>query len=188
MRLYIAPILITVLLLCACSRSNRPKPSGEASPVLPDSLSIHDRYQQARVDDDWVVGSLSQRPKDKEQFVEVFAYRRISGRWVKVFSVIRSGAYDPRLEIRPDMTFRGSPLVLFHMQFGAAAESLEVFTINQGTLTGLQSMLAGAFEWSFDQQRSTVLLCAIPGSPVDPTEYFNWNGESFIPFSGKVHR
>lgn len=177
-------ILCMLSLVNGCSRTNT-DPSSDAD--LPAALAGFHYFQQLRVTDDFIVGVSSHRKDAENQSSEIFAYQKSSGSWTKAYSQEFPDSYEPRIEIRKDMTFKGEPLVLLHVHYGAAAESLEVFSIHQGTLHPVQSILEGAFEWSYDKSTSTVTLLGIPGSPTDATHSYYWGGDSFKSLTGKMH-
>ena len=180
-------IILLLSLSTACSHPLKGKAANSAPPGLPPELANFDSYQHLRVIEDWIIGASSQSRGSEDQSTEFFAYHRAGGLWSKVYSQQLRDAYNPRIEVREDLTYYGSPLLLLHVNYGAAAETLDVLAISQGTLTSLQSLLAGTFEWSFDQERTKVILCGIPGSPVDPTYLYIWDGKMFKPFNGKLH-
>lgn len=175
-------------LVNACSRTNNTANESSSNVDLPAALADFHYFQQLRVTDDFIVGVSSHRKDAENQSSEIFAYQKSSGLWTKAYSQKFPDSYAPRVEVREDMTFKGEPLVLLHVNYGAAAESLEIFSIHQGTLHPVQSILEGAFEWSYDKSRSTVILLGIPGSPTDATHYYYWGGDSFKPFTSKMHK
>ena len=181
-------ILLALILLAACSRNARPKEPNPGQMISPQSLADFASFQQLRLTEDWSVGASSQKASTEDQSTEFFVERRTGGKWGKVFSQVLDGAYNPRIEIRQDVTYKGDPLIILHINYGAAAEVIDIYSIHQGTLMSLQTIAAGTFEWSFDQPRSQVILCGIPGSPIDPMDLYAWDGALFKPFKGKIHK
>ena len=170
----------------------RTRPSASAAPV-------HDQPSAAttccvenrttlQLNEVWRVEATSFRPPPSaadqgagsEPHTVLSALRFDGRQWQTAFTSEFAGAYNAHLNVRHDITYGNQPVALLDFQLGAALETLTVYGLKDDHLAVLQTLEAGAFEWSFDPRRGTVALIALPASPGDGTITYQWNGQRFV--------
>ena len=136
----------------------------------------------------WRVEATSFRPPPSaanqgaagEPHTSMTALRFDGQQWQTAFTSKFAGAYNAHLNVRQDITYGNQPVALLDFQLGAALETLTVYGLKDEHISVLQTLEAGAFEWSFDPRRGTVALIALPASPGDEAIVYRWNGQRFV--------
>ena len=131
----------------------------------------------------WKLSAMAQSAAPGEQRLLLRTFELRGHGWqVRALRTI-DGAYNPRLEIRPEFDYRGRPIALLRYQFGAAVEVLEVYGIQGGGLRRIQSLESGAFEWLPGHLTGKPLLVEISGNAGQPRVGYVWQGDHFEPVS-----
>jgi hypothetical protein len=166
-------IIIFIFTVSACSPSGDTKES---------SLPVNTKYENfttVKLTSGLYVSAFSERLENGEGRSEFGAYRFDGKETKQVFSKVYDSAYDARIEIRYNMQYLNQPVVLLRINYGAAAETIEVFGIKNDELILLQSLNAGGFDWHYQKASGKTLLVGIPDSSVDKEIYYTWNGIRF---------
>src|SRR5574340_1199689 len=113
----------TLISVVACSRHTE-----APTDVLPmDRLAAYENLTVLQVDSSLAMAAYSERPEGSEPVSGILAYRAEKGRWREVFRRTLTSAYNARIELRREMLYSGQPTVVFRVQYGAAAETQEVY-------------------------------------------------------------
>lgn len=166
-------IVLFVSAISACSRSEDSKQS---------SLPIDTKYENLttiKLTSILYISAFTERLPSGEGRSEFDAYRADGGKTNRVYNQSFDSAYDARLEVCYGIQYLGKPIVVLRVLYGAAAETLEIFGINNDSIIYLQSLSAGGFQWCYQSVSGKTLLVAIPGSAGDQTVYYSWNGVRF---------
>lgn len=131
----------------------------------------------------WKISAAYRVNSEKEQQVVLRTFVRKDGAWVRLHERHVDSAYNPRLELRSDLRSEGRPIALLKYQFGAALEVLDVYAVRSNTLTRIQSLEAGAFEWSSSSRDGATPLVAIPGSMDSQKTFYVWKSNQFSPLN-----
>ena len=88
--------------------------------------------------------------------------------------------YNPRLQLQTEFAMAGKPVVIFNIQQGAAYEELLVYGMVQSECKLVQTLMAGAFEWTYDKAGKTKSLLAISANRRKQVEFYQWNDQQFM--------
>ena len=169
----ISSIIIFLFTILACSPSGNNKQS--SSPID----TKYENFTTVKLTPKLYVSAFSERLQNGEGRSEFCAYRTDASETKQVFDKIFDSAYNARIEVRYNMQYLGQPIVLLRVNYGAIAETLEVFGIRNDELIHLQSLNAGGFDWFYQEATGKTLLVDVPGSPADQKIYYSWNGVLF---------
>ena len=180
------PALIALVLLnCGVFSSASAAPVHE-QPSAATTCCIENRTT-LQLNEVWRVEATSFRPPSAanqgtagEPRTLLSAARFDGQQWQTALTSEFAGAYNAHLNVRHDITYGDQPVALLNLQLGAALETLTVYGLKDEHITVLQTLEAGAFEWSFNPRRGTVALIALPASPGDGTITYQWNGQRFV--------
>jgi hypothetical protein len=89
-------------------------------------------------------------------------------------------SYNPRLQLHTEFTLAGKPVFILKLQQGAAYEELQVYGPTQGEYKLLQTLVAGAFEWTYDAAGNKKSLLAVSATPGEQAATYQWNGQQFM--------
>jgi hypothetical protein len=169
--------LIMVALAVLATNSHAFQSSAMKFPM--EMLKGYENVSVLHIDPSLVIAAFSKAPQNGEAKTYLLAYRNMNEQWQEIFHKIYPNAYNPRIELRRDLQYHKQPIIIFKVQFGAAAETLAVYGINEQTIQLLQSLESGMFEWCFSSKDKVTNLVAIPGAVTDEPKHFWWNGQTF---------
>jgi hypothetical protein len=88
-------------------------------------------------------------------------------------------AYDPGIQPTPEWRFAGHPVLALTMQFGAAAEQIDLFGLDsENHPVRLAEKLAAAIGWSVNASGDLVMIVySLPASALVPA-CFGWNSSA----------
>ena len=180
-----SPALVALILLSSGFSSASAAPIHEQPSTA--TICCVENRTTLELNEEWRVEATSFRPSSAanqgtagEPHTLLTAARFDGQQWLTAFSSEFAGAYNAHLNVRHDITYGNQPVALLDFQLGAALETLTVYGLKDEHITALQTLEAGAFEWSFDPRRGTVALIALPANPGDETITYQWNGQRFI--------
>jgi hypothetical protein len=174
-RFFLSFALILLGALAACFRHSQS--SAETFPI--EQLALYKNVSVLHVDPSFLIAAFSQFPEKSEPLSCLLAYRAENGRWQEVFRKTLPSAYNAHIELRRDLKCLGQPTVILRVQFGAAAETQEVYAIANGSLQLIQTLDAGAFAWCYPSKSNAADLVAIPDAASDQPTYYHWIDDKF---------
>lgn len=172
-------IIITVVLTCSVVNS---APAQDIRQILDGfPLAGIARYENAsffHVNPSLLVIGYSQRTDEGEPQSQLLAYRAENNEWRQVFQQTFEPAYNLRLEQRTDLEYMGQPILIVKVQSGGAMELLYIYAEDKGTLRLIQTLDAGRFEWSYEDDKGLELV-GVPASRPDQLDYYHWAKNQF---------
>jgi len=146
------------------------------------SLPIDTKYENLatiKLTSALYVSAFTEKLRNREVRSKFIAYRTDGGKIKQVYNQSFDSAYDARVEVRYDMQYKGQPIVVLRVLYGAIAETIEIFGIVNDSPIHIQSLSNAGFQWCYQGESGKTLLVAIPGSAGDQTLYYSWNGDRF---------
>jgi len=89
------------------------------------------------------------------------------------------GAYSPKLVEKSEFKYRGHPVVVLRVQFGAAASKLFVLGVERGRVLQLGSIEADDFEYA-NLSGATYLAAHDDSDVLDVPLLYRWTGLAFV--------
>lgn len=180
------PALVALVLLSGGTSTASAAPIHE-QPSAATTCCVENRTT-IKLNDVWRVEATSFRPPPTvsnqgatgEPHTTLTASRFDGRQWQTALDSEFASAYNAHLNVRHDLTYGKHPVALLDFQFGTAFATLTVYGLKDDHIAVLQTLEAGAFEWSFDPRRGTVALIALPANPGDETLTYQWNGRRFV--------
>ena len=187
--------LFILVMLAACQPGDKSAasapPQQDAIPVLnKTNLSDFENYSMLSIQDDWKIVSWSSKPlnqpgnKNKAGISSTVSIVSILKKEKQAWRVVSqkqfADSYNPRLQLHTEFTLAGKPVFILKIQQGAAYEELQVYGMAQSEYKLLQTLVAGAFEWTYDTAGNKKSLLAIPATPGEQAESYQWNGQQFM--------
>jgi len=187
--------LCTLMALTACQPVDKNVASQSALqdtiPALSKaSLGDFENYSMLSMQDDWKIitwsGKVASPPGNKSKagmsgtISSVSILKKEKQAWRLVSQKQFADAYNPRLHLHTEFTLARKPVFILQLQQGAAYEELQVYGLVQGEYKLLQTLIAGAFEWTYDAAGNKKSLLAISATAGERAESYQWNGQQFM--------
>lgn len=184
--------LLALMLFTACQQDDQSIASvpvqEEAIPVWNRAnLSDFENYSMLSMQDDWKIVTWSSKASSQSGNANkagissiVSILKKEKQAWRVVSQKQFDHSYNPRLQLHTEFTLAGKPVVILKIQQGAAYEELLVYGMVQSEYKLLQTLMAGAFEWTYDTTGNKKSLLAISASPGEQAEFYQWNGQQFM--------
>ncbi|PXX43149.1 hypothetical protein DFR42_104150 [Undibacterium pigrum] len=151
------------------------------------NLSEIENYSMLSMQDDWKLVTWSSKPsgepgnKNKAWiFSTVSILKKENQAWRVVSQKQFDDSYNPRLQLHTEFTIAGKPVFIARIQRGAAYEEMQVYGMQQNEYKLLQTLVAGAFEWTYDAVKNKKALLALSANPGEQAGLYQWNGQQFM--------
>jgi len=171
---------LAVLLFCQIAvAQNNPRPNA-VSKYIPGNASdvsfVVSSDSQSKV----TLAAWSQPGRNEPGFDSGAIAVRETGQHTKVVWRLKlPGAYSPKLFDKSEFTYRGRPIVLLQMQFGAAAAEMRVMGVNGDRVAELGSIEADDFEFT-TLKGATYLVAHEDANLLDVPRLYRWTGAGFV--------
>lgn len=184
--------LFILAMLAACqpgdkSAASVPPQQDAIAVVNKANLSDFENYGMLSIQDDWKIVSWSSKPasqpgnKNKAGISStVSILKKERQAWRVVSQKQFADSYNPRLQLHTEFNLEGKPVIILKIQQGAAYEELQVYGMVQSEYKMLQTLVAGAFEWTYDAIGNKKSLLAISATPGEQAESYQWSGQQFM--------
>jgi len=151
------------------------------------NLSDIENYSMLSMQDDWKLVTWSSKPagkaSDKDKagiFSAVSILKKENQAWRVVSQKQFDDSYNPRLQLHTEFSIAGKPVFIAKMQRGAAYEEIQVYGMQQNEYKLIQTLVAGAFEWTYDALKNKKNLLALSANPGEQAGFYQWNGQQFM--------
>ncbi|MFZ6873594.1 hypothetical protein ACO0LF_16170 [Undibacterium sp. Di27W] len=183
--------LFILVALAACQpnqKSADTQASQDAFPAFSKAdLAEVENYSMLSAPDDWKLLAWSSKPdiaaskKNKAGIATTFSiYKKDKQAWRLVLQQQFADTYNPRLQLHTEFTLADKPIVVLRIQQGAAYEQMLVYAVVGGEYKLVQSILAAAFEWTYEANGNKKYLLALATDSSEAASRYQWNGQQFM--------
>lgn len=184
--------LLALMMLTACQQDDQSIASArEQEKAIPvwnkANLSDFDNYSMLSMQDDWKIVTWSSRASSQPGNANkagissiVSILKKEKQNWRVVSQEQFAHGYNPRSQLHTEFTLAGKPVVILKIQQRVAYEELLVYGMVQSEYKLLQTLVARAFEWTYDKAGNKKSLLVIPASHGEQAEFYQWNGQRFM--------
>ncbi len=184
--------LLILTTLTACQPAGKSAvsqtPQQDTIPALSkEKLDDFENYSMLSMQDEWKIVTWSTKaagqPGNKNKAgisSTVSILKKEKQAWRVVSQKQFADSYNPRLQLHTEFTLAGKPVFILKVQQGAAYEELQVYGLAQGEYKLLQTLVAGAFEWTYDVTGNKKTLLAVSATPGEQAASYLWNGQQFM--------
>ncbi|MFZ6734250.1 hypothetical protein ACO0LG_20135 [Undibacterium sp. Ji42W] len=183
-------LILTTLTACQPVEKNAVNPVSQqdAIPALSkENVGDVENYSVLSMQDEWKIiawsGKAEKQPVNKIKggiSSTVSILKKEKQAWRVVSQKQFADSYNPRLQLHTEFTLAGKAVFILRLQQGAAYEELHVYGLAQGEYRLLQTLVAGAFEWTYDIAGNKKSLLAVSATPGEQAATYQWNGQQFM--------
>ena len=156
--------------LCAVLSSAEAAPPPDLAAIA--AAPVHDlAMTEAGGDARWLLWSTG---TGADQAVHLALYRRAKAAW----STAWPDAYGPRLRLMPEWRHGGQPVLAVTLQFGAAAEQLDLFGLDaKGQPVRLAEKLGAAVGWAAGTDGTPLVILYDAAAGALKPSCYSWKDE-----------